>query len=151
MKRPALFLSAVLPITLVALPITLVALPFTLVALLLAACTDPLPSPKEGSVALDAYGRAQAVAPRPCPDWSGNPISNYQNHDMSNLGCAYRNDMIMQIADPADYLAGMGEPVSEAARDSVAIGQYQSGTASAGASGASSSSASSGSAGGSGQ
>jgi pilus biogenesis lipoprotein CpaD len=86
---------------------------------------------------------AKAVPPEPCPDWSKNSGYDYENRDQSNFGCAYYNDLIVQLDNPADYNHGHGTPVIDAPRDSAYLQRYLSGTSASGG-GASTSSGASG-------
>jgi pilus biogenesis lipoprotein CpaD len=91
---------------------------------------------------------ARMVPPAPCPDWSKDSSMDYTDQNMSNFGCAYYNNLSVQIADPNDYIAGHGKPVYDGTRESAILQKYMAGTASS--SGSASSSSSSGSSGSSG-
>lgn len=59
-----------------------------------------------------------------CPDWSDNASHNYSNKDFSNFGCAYYNNMSVQLANPDDLAKGHGEQVMEGDRESVNMQKY---------------------------
>jgi pilus assembly protein CpaD len=84
---------------------------------------------------------AQVMPPGPCPDWSKNSIHNYENSDESNFGCAYYNNLIVQLANPSDYNGGHGTPVFDGPRDSVIMQRYLADTPPPAASGGASASA----------
>ena len=88
---------------------------------------------------------AKAAPQTLCPDWSENPVVNYKNTTFSNFGCAYNNNIAVQLANPEDLEKGHGQPAISGARDSVILQNYMANTPppSAGASGSSSSSSSS--------
>ncbi len=92
---------------------------------------------------------AKAVSPEPCPDWSKDSVKNYENTNASNFGCAYYNNLIVQLANPADYNSGHGKAAYDGQRDSVITERYLSGTSSGSSGGSASSSGSSASGGGS--
>ncbi len=69
----------------------------------------------------------RAIPPARCPDWSANPVSNYSNADLSNFGCAYYHDLIIQMADPMDFKRGRGNVFPDATRSSVVIKEYSEG------------------------
>lgn len=87
----------------------------------------------------------QVVQPGPCPDWSSNPISNYSNSAFSNFGCSYRNDIAVQLQDPADYQHGNGRAMYDSQRESGLLSKYMGGGAAASGSASSSGGSSSGS------
>lgn len=93
---------------------------------------------------------AKVLPPEPCPDWSKNSMHNYENTNASNFGCAYNNDLVMQLDNPNDYNQGHGTPAISAARDSVILQRYNSNTPPPTASGGASSGSSGGSSGSSG-
>jgi len=66
----------------------------------------------------------QANTSRTCPDWSDNPIHNHQNTDFSNFGCAYYNDIAVQVENPDDLQQGHGILVGNGDRDSVNAQKY---------------------------
>ncbi len=80
-----------------------------------------------------------------CPDWSSNPVSNYSNEDFSNLGCATKNNLQVQLKNPADYEHGSGKTVINVLRDGGYVQGYLSGVSASSGSASSSSSVSSGS------
>jgi len=90
---------------------------------------------------------AKALPPQGCPDWSKTSIANYDNSDASGFGCAYYNNLIVQLANPADYNGGHGTPVADGARDSVVLQRYLADTPQPSSGSSSGSSASSGSSG----
>jgi hypothetical protein len=63
-----------------------------------------------------------------CPDWSSDPVSNYDNKDFSNFGCAYYNNLSVQLENPADLQGGHGVQTSSPDRESVVIQKYMSAT-----------------------
>lgn len=67
---------------------------------------------------------AKALPPEPCPDWSKNSIANYNNTEMSNFGCAYYNNLAVQMVNPADYDRGHGVAEFNGDRDSVGLQKY---------------------------
>jgi pilus assembly protein CpaD len=72
---------------------------------------------------------AKGIPPQPCPDWSKNATHNYNDGNASNFGCAYNNNLILQLADPEDYNKGEGAPHFDGARDSAVLGHYLADTA----------------------
>src|ERR1700722_9868836 len=59
-----------------------------------------------------------------CPDWSGSPVQNHQNQDFSNFGCAYYNNIAVQVENPDDLQQGHGVLVGDGDRDSVNAQKY---------------------------
>jgi type IV pilus biogenesis protein CpaD/CtpE len=100
------------------------------IALLLAGCGDFQPTKTVG-------------AKKTCPDWSSNPIANHSNADFSNLGCATNNNLLVQVKNPDDLKRGNGKAAIDAARDSVAVQSYLSGTGSSASSASATSSSAS--------
>ena len=80
---------------------------------------------------------SKGVPPGPCPDWSKNAAMDYAASDNSNFGCAYQNNLIVQLANPADYGEGHGKPAMDGARESVTMQRYFSGLPAGGTGGAS--------------
>lgn len=77
---------------------------------------------------------------RICPDWSSNPVANYNNEDFSNFRCAYDNNLFVQLKNSGDYTHGTGNHRGGVGnRESAVMQNYYNGT------GASSSSSSGGS------
>lgn len=72
-----------------------------------------------GSSATDTAKTSHA-----CPDWSSNPEHNYQNQDFSNFGCAYYNNIAVQVENPDDLQQGHGALVSNGDRNSVNAQKY---------------------------
>lgn len=92
--------------------------------------------------------KAETSFKRHCPDWSSNPVSNYSNEDFSNLGCANKHNLLVQLKDPEDAVWGKGDGAINANHDSAVLQGYLGGgsaAGAAGAAGAASSSSSSGS------
>lgn len=86
-----------------------------LVAVLLStACAEPV--------------KHEASAIRNCPDWSSNPVHNYNNDDFSNLGCASDANLQAQVQDPQDLKQGKGKQGMTAARESSILQGYWSGS-----------------------
>lgn len=73
-----------------------------------------------------------------CPDWSSNPVSNNDNEDFSNFGCAYNNNLYVQIKDPEDFNHGNGKTEISATREGAIVQNYLSGAAAASSSASSS-------------
>ncbi len=61
---------------------------------------------------------------RACPDWSSSPTHNYENKDFSNFGCAYYNNVAVQLSDPADLEKGHGQNRGSADREGIIIQKY---------------------------
>jgi pilus biogenesis lipoprotein CpaD len=67
-----------------------------------------------------------AIPPEPCPDWSKSSGGTYNSTNGSNFGCAYYNDMAVQMANPADFEAAQGQaPVIDAERESGIVTKYR--------------------------
>ncbi len=90
--------------------------------------TIPPFTPMDKQSLLMTVQYTQGVPPGPCPDWSKNSLTNYNNTDMSNFGCAYNSNLAVQVADPADLYGGHAFAETEGTRDSVVIGKYMSDT-----------------------
>jgi type IV pilus biogenesis protein CpaD/CtpE len=86
-----------------------------------------------------------AIAPdiRQCPDWSSDPVKNYENEDFSNLGCSTTHNLYVQLRDKNDYRRGSGKSKIDATRDGVVIQGYMGGSSASGSSSAAASSAAS--------
>lgn len=61
---------------------------------------------------------------RTCPDWSSNAEYNHQNLGFSNFGCAYYNNIAVQVENPDDLQQGHGVLVNNGDRDSVNSQKY---------------------------
>ena len=59
-----------------------------------------------------------------CPNWSSNPMHNYDNTDFSNQGCAYYNNLAAEVVNPEDLQKGHGQAISSGDRESVNIQKY---------------------------
>jgi len=90
----------------------------------LAACSDFTPAPKEAQY--DAATN-RVVPAGPCPDWSHPASYNYDNSVHSNFGCAVENNMAAQLANPADWARGHGNPSPDAEITSTVIQRYRDG------------------------
>lgn len=77
-----------------------------------------------------------------CPDWSSDADQNWENQDFSNFGCAYHNNIAVQLVQPSDYYGGRGTTSMHPMRDAEIIKKYITNSA-MGPSGAGGSSASS--------
>lgn len=102
------------------------------VAVVLSGCSSWLPYSSSGPVADKGV--------KSCPDWSSNPVANYNNDDFSNLGCATGNNLYVQLKNPVDYEHGNGKAGISAARDSTALQGYLTGASAPSASASSSAS-----------
>lgn len=63
-----------------------------------------------------------------CPNWSGVPWSNFDNHSSSNFGCATTDDLAAMVADPRDLAVGRTlepEPADAAVKP---VERYRAGT-----------------------
>lgn len=63
-----------------------------------------------------------------CPDWSSNPAHNFYNKDFSNLGCAYYNNLAVQVSTPDDLQKGHGQEIGSGERESTVLQKYMSAT-----------------------
>lgn len=88
------------------------------------ACDNFVPNPK---VATYDPATGKAVPPHPCPDWSQSQTYNYLNEVHSNFGCAYSNDMALQLADPEDLVRGHGGGGPDTGVSTRVIEQYRAG------------------------
>jgi len=80
---------------------------------------------EDGQVITLTIEYAKAVPPKPCPDWSKNSITNYNNTPGSNFGCAYYNNFIIQLDNPADFKNGHGNSRIDETRSSNVIQKYR--------------------------
>jgi pilus assembly protein CpaD len=76
-----------------------------------------------GSVRV-VVSRARASVPN-CPNWSRPSQPNFDNSQMSNLGCGVNSNLAAMIANPDDLVHGReGNPYVDAAAASRGVGVY---------------------------
>lgn len=69
--------------------------------------------------------RARASVPN-CPNWSEPAQPNYNNHSLSNFGCAVNANMAAMIANPQDLVHGReGSGLSDARTSTKAVESYR--------------------------
>ena len=69
--------------------------------------------------------RAKAEVPG-CPDWSRTSQPNFNQHSMSNFGCATNSNLAAMVANPEDLVNGRaGNGPSDAQTGSKAIKSYR--------------------------
>ena len=69
--------------------------------------------------------RTRASVPN-CPNWSEPAQPNYNNHSMSNFGCAVNANMAAMIANPEDLVHGReGSGLSDALTSTKAVDSYR--------------------------
>ncbi len=91
---------------------------------LLTACDDYVPRDK--TVQYDP-AEQRLVYPHPCPDWSHNPVVNYDNSLHSNYGCAVNTNLAVQLEDPRDLHRGSGDAGPDAEITTHVITRYRAG------------------------
>lgn len=70
--------------------------------------------------------RMSATVPG-CPDWSRSMADDFDNHTMSNFGCAANKNLAAMVASPGDFIAGQtGSSSVDAGTISKAIKSYRS-------------------------
>lgn len=68
--------------------------------------------------------RARASVPN-CPNWSVPSQPNFDNAQMSNLGCGVNSNIAAMVANPDDLVHGRsGDPYADAAAASRGVGLY---------------------------
>lgn len=63
-----------------------------------------------------------------CPNWSSNSSHDYQNTEFSNFGCAYYNNLSMQVSNPDDLRIGQGDMTGTGDRESAVLDRYMKAT-----------------------
>lgn len=77
-----------------------------------------------GSVRV-VVSRMKASVPN-CPDWSRSADHNFDNHSMSNFGCAVNSNLAAMVADPQDLVRGRDSSApADAATAGKAIKGYR--------------------------
>jgi len=72
--------------------------------------------------------RTRASVPN-CPNWREPSQPNYNNHSMSNFGCAVNGNLAMMIANPEDLVHGReGSGLSDALTSTKAVDAYRNAT-----------------------
>ena len=92
--------------------------------IVLAACSDGTPTPKE-----PVYDAAtnRIIPAGPCPDWSQTSEDNYDNSVHSNYGCAVNNNLAVQVANPRDWAEGHGAEGPDTEITGTVIQRYRAG------------------------
>ncbi|HEU5046751.1 MAG TPA: CpaD family pilus assembly lipoprotein [Rickettsiales bacterium] len=63
-----------------------------------------------------------------CPNWSSNASHDYQNTEFSGFGCAYYNNLSVQVANPDDLHMGHGDMTGSGDRESAVLDRYMKAT-----------------------
>jgi type IV pilus biogenesis protein CpaD/CtpE len=72
-------------------------------------------------------GAAAPTAEHPCPAWVNFPQDPYSNKEPTYLGCSAAVNFTTTVDDPRDLEHGRTLAPADGARESLAIGQYETG------------------------